>query len=172
MSGFFRMGSRRPGSLTVLIVAAMLVAACGTSKPPKGAVSVEPGAQADTPAPAKIEEKPKQPTSAEPAIDPPKPSPPEVAATPPRVDLPEPEELIGLSQRKVEDLLGAPVFRRRDPPAQLWQYSSPRCIFDLFLYRTKALPEYRVTHVEARGRTNGNIPLRECFHSLAFKQKS
>ncbi|MBT3358063.1 MAG: hypothetical protein HN403_00370 [Rhodospirillales bacterium] len=166
------MGSRRPGSLTVLIVAAMLVAACGTSKPPKGAVSVEPGAQADTPAPAKIEEKPKQPTSAEPAIDPPKPSPPEVAATPPRVDLPEPEELIGLSQRKVEDLLGAPVFRRRDPPAQLWQYSSPRCIFDLFLYRTKALPEYRVTHVEARGRTNGNIPLRECFHSLAFKQKS
>ncbi|MBL6928816.1 MAG: hypothetical protein ISR44_06550 [Rhodospirillales bacterium] len=141
----------------------------------------EPGAQeitaaqppAETPKVAP-EEKPQAqaPESPASAADLPQPDQAEIAAITPPEDLPGPEQLMGLSSVKVEGLMGIPGFRRRDPPAELWQYSSPRCIFDIFLYQTKTSPEYRVTHLEARGRTAGSIPLRECYLSLGIRKKS
>ena len=42
--------------------------------------------------------------------------------------------LIGLSAEQVEALLGAPDFRRAEPPAELWQYRGADCVLDVFLY--------------------------------------
>ncbi len=163
---------RRSIRLTAFVTVTALLGACGTSTTQVRTPVAKPASQ-----PVVSEIQPKPADAAKPQADssvtrpPPQPSPPEVAVAPPRVDLPEPEQLIGLSLGKIEGLLGTPVFRRRDPPAELWQYSSPRCFFDLFLYRTKASPEYRVTHIEARGRTIDKIPLRECFMSLDIPAK-
>lgn len=180
------MVSRRSNSLAVLVAAAALVVGCSTPKPPERAQISEPGAQEIPAAQPSIEPDPTEPpettarqdapaqapASPSSGIDLPQPNHPEIAAATPHADLPGPEKLIGLSSGKVEDLLGTPVFRRRDPPAELWQYTSPRCILDVFLYRTKASPKYLVTHLEARGRTVGKIPLRECYLSLETNQKS
>src|SRR5471032_694712 len=42
-------------------------------------------------------------------------------------------ELIGLERSEVEARLGTPALRRRDAPAEIWQYRSPLCVLDLFL---------------------------------------
>src|SRR5260221_5762501 len=47
-------------------------------------------------------------------------------------------ELIGLERGDVEARLGPPALRRRDAPAEIWQYRSPLCVLDLFLYRDGA----------------------------------
>jgi hypothetical protein len=44
------------------------------------------------------------------------------------------ESFKGLSAAQVESALGAPSFRRRDPPAEIWQYRVKSCALDLFLY--------------------------------------
>ena len=63
------------------------------------------------------------------------PSRPELASRPP---LPPGsltvERLRGLSAGQVEEVLGAPSFRRRDPPAEVWQYRTGPCTLDLFFY--------------------------------------
>lgn len=46
----------------------------------------------------------------------------------------EPAHLKGLTAVSVRDLLGPPGFRRRDAPAEIWQYRGRNCTLDLFLY--------------------------------------
>ena len=43
-------------------------------------------------------------------------------------------KLKGLTSAHLTDLLGAPSFRRRDKPAELWQYRTQECVIDFFLY--------------------------------------
>ena len=176
-----------PHRLTLFLGAVFVLGACAGAPKPAQKPAIEPGVQdqvTDTPAgpvapvakPAVNERNAKRRESEDKpsGIDLPRPKGVEVAAVPPHapIDLPGPEHLIGLSAGEVQDLMGAPVFRRRDPPAELWQYSSKRCFFDVFLFRGKAAPQYRVNHIEARGRTVSAIPLRECFLSLEKREKS
>ena len=79
-------------------------------------------------------------------------------------DLPGPEHLIGLDSDRVAALLGPPGFRRRDNPAEIWQYGDESCILDLFLY--KAGEAYRVTHVEVRGRSVAVVDRKACYLGL------
>ncbi|MSO84373.1 MAG: hypothetical protein EXR02_01955 [Rhodospirillales bacterium] len=58
--------------------------------------------------------------------------------------------LVGRDARAVADLLGEPQLKRRDPPAELWQYRAGPCILDLFLYADAAGSAARVAHVEMR----------------------
>ncbi len=75
-----------------------------------------------------------------------------------------PDRLLGLSKDQLEALLGAPGFTRRDPPAEIWQYANGTCILDVFLYA--AGNAYKVTYVEARGRSVVKVAKRECYLSL------
>jgi hypothetical protein len=73
-------------------------------------------------------------------------------------------ELIGLERGEVEARLGTPALRRRDAPAEIWQYRSPLCVLDLFLYRDGAAT--RVTSVELRPRDGRELPAALCLSSL------
>lgn len=66
----------------------------------------------------------------------------------------DPKALIGHSGREVEGWLGEPQLKRRDPPAEMWQYRAPACVVDFFLYGDKAPNDsaISVSHVEIRPR--------------------
>jgi hypothetical protein len=82
-------------------------------------------------------------------------------------DLPGPGHLVGLPPGDVESLLGAPGFRRRDPPAEVWRYAGESCRLFVFLYaRPDDASDYRVSHVEVRGASVVNVSDDACFHSL------
>lgn len=59
--------------------------------------------------------------------------------------------LRGLAARDLLAKLGDPNFRRRETPAEVWQYFGPGCVLDVFLYDEK--DAQRVAHVELRSRT-------------------
>ncbi|MCH7710063.1 MAG: hypothetical protein IH903_00340 [Proteobacteria bacterium] len=59
-----------------------------------------------------------------------------------------PRRIMGLTRAQLSDLLGKPHFRRRDVPAEIWQYRHPECILDVFLYQSG--DDYRVLHFEMR----------------------
>lgn len=79
----------------------------------------------------------------------------------------DPRHFEGLDGKEVLAALGDPNFRRRDKPAEIWQYYGPGCILDLFLYddKPRASPtstkpvegldlDGKVVHAELRGREN------------------
>ena len=62
--------------------------------------------------------------------------------------------------------MGQPRFKRRDDPAEIWQYRTDACALDFFLYRSKDDPAYRVRHVEARGRGQAPSSEKDCLVGL------
>jgi hypothetical protein len=74
------------------------------------------------------------------------------------------DELIGLERTELQARLGAPALRRRDAPAEIWQYRSSLCVLDLFLYRDG--PAVRVTNAEIRPRDGRELPAATCLSSL------
>jgi hypothetical protein len=58
--------------------------------------------------------------------------------------------LTGLGAGELMALLGEPDFRRREPPAELWQYRTADCVLDVFLYGEGG--RYRVVRSETRDR--------------------
>jgi hypothetical protein len=88
-------------------------------------------------------------------------------APPTAPELPGPTHLVGLSDESVETLLGAPTFRRRDPPAEVWRYAGEACRLFVFLYARQDDPsDYRVTHIEIRSASVVKALDNDCFHSL------
>ena len=92
-------------------------------------------------------------------------------ARPEEEPLPDVSRLIGLRADEVTALLGAPGFRRKDAPAEIWQYSDASCTLDLFLYtdKTGAAP-HSVTHIEVRRRALEAVSREECFRRV-FKAR-
>ncbi len=74
--------------------------------------------------------------------------------------------LDGLDAAKVLDLLGQPPFKRRDDPALIWQYRTPQCALDLFLYRDRKGGAYRIQHFETRNRGQATVSAKDCFSAL------
>lgn len=97
-------------------------------------------------------------------------SPATAASTPvsTRAALPQPaprfEELKGLNQTKLVDLLGDPDFRRKENPGELWQYRTADCVLDVFLYSEGK--ETKVRHVETRDRGLLKISKANCLNGL------
>ena len=79
---------------------------------------------------------------------------------------PAPSTLSGLDSGQVVELLGPPPFKRRDNPAEIWQYRAQACVLDLFLYRVGKSGPFRVRHFEARGRGKNGVSEKDCFHRL------
>jgi hypothetical protein len=63
----------------------------------------------------------------------------------------DPARFKGMNADAVVAWLGDPNFRRRDPPAEVWQYYGDSCVLDLFLY--DETDGERVAHAEVRSRT-------------------
>lgn len=61
-------------------------------------------------------------------------------------------------------LLGQPNFRRREQPAEVWQYYGQGCVLDLFLYDEQG--GQRVTHAELRSRDFNDDPDPDCLPQL------
>ncbi len=138
----FRLRAR--DAATLLVVAAL--AGCGTATPAGEATPAEP------PPPLAA---PVEPVATVAAIPPP------AAAAYPR-----PETLNGLDADKLAGLLGAPRFKRRDDPAEIWQYRNDACSLDVFLYRAGKDGAFRVRYFETRGRDKKPVDQNDCFASL------
>jgi hypothetical protein len=78
-------------------------------------------------------------------------------------------ELVGLDSTAIERRLGSPALRRRDAPAELWQYRSPLCVMDLFLYSEGG--NFRVTHVELHSRSVEQVQAPSCLASFSAPAK-
>ncbi len=85
--------------------------------------------------------------------------------------MPEPGAVMGLSAGGVTALLGPPDYRRRDRPAEIWQYRNAACVLDLFLYSAEGAPA-KVNHMDFRrlgtDRDKAGLSDRECFRSFLF----
>ncbi|MBI3113598.1 MAG: hypothetical protein HYZ04_03675 [Rhodospirillales bacterium] len=79
---------------------------------------------------------------------------------------PEPASLAGLDEGQLSGLLGQPRFKRRDDPAQIWQYRNDACALDVFLYKTGKDGPFTVLHFETRGRDKKPVDQKDCFVSL------
>lgn len=89
----------------------------------------------------------------------------ETAMLPPRTGPLTPETLKGLTAAQVENELGRPSFRRRDPPAEIWQYRVRACTLDLFLYDEGG--DRVVTHFAVRNPAAGTeISPRSCLDDV------
>jgi len=77
----------------------------------------------------------------------------------------DPGRFKGLVGGEVTLALGEPKFRRREPPAEIWQYFGEACVLDLFLYG-EPNNELRVTYVELRSRIPGQAAEPACLSPL------
>lgn len=140
----------RNGSL--LLCTALAVSACQTigTAPPQ---SSRPAPAAD-PAPA--------PQAAAPLA--PKPAPQVTLRRPEPPINDDPRQLIGLDRSGVAALLGDPALIRREEPAEIWQYVTAECVFDVVLYA--AGQRYAVSYLEARDETAAVQEPRPCLNKL------
>ncbi|MBT7569071.1 MAG: hypothetical protein HN632_03915 [Rhodospirillaceae bacterium] len=74
------------------------------------------------------------------------------------------DRLLGLDNDDLSDLLGAPSLEREEPPATIWQYRTPACVVDVFLYSDGG--ENQVDHVEVRGRETDEVDEPKCFAAI------
>ncbi len=91
-----------------------------------------------------------------------------VLPPPPAGPVDEPARLKGLSGAQVVQVLGIPGFRRRDNPAEIWQYRARACTLDLFLYDGEGGP--RVAHFAVR--SPSGLSDRDCFDEVLGKDKA
>jgi hypothetical protein len=159
--------SRPLRAAPLLAIVALTAAACAdTGKPAStyrniGVEGSRPAgsiAGAPTPRPADTAALPAAPAAPVPAIPLAKPA-PGVPAIDPK-SLPTPQRMVGMTPDELTRLLGEPGFKRRDDPAEIWQYRGERCFLDVFLYRDKGRTE--VSYVDVRGTTVVKVPGEEC----------
>lgn len=98
---------------------------------------------------------------------------PEASASLPAVPEPipvddDPDKLIGLSGPALSQRLGEPELVRREAPAEIWQYRTSDCVFDLFLYEKNG--QRQVTYLEARDTQAQIVPVRPCLNQLLRAQ--
>ncbi len=140
----------------VVGVLGLALAACET--PPPASPEAEAAPAVAPPAAAR------EPAAA------PEPAPPETAALPPEPEIDDdPARLLGLDEVGLAKLLGQPDLKRREPPAEIWQYRGGSCVFDVFLYAqagAAAANGPRVTYLEARDGAARRIAARACLNEL------
>ena len=169
---------KRTGAAIGAAVLVWGLAACGLA-PPAGVPATTPAETTDVEAApsetassvvAPSEAAPSEAASHHPPLPPlalaaPAPGP---RPAPPIEDLPGPDRLIGLSSDAVTAVLGAPEFRRREAPAEMWRYRGKTCFLDFFLYRDGAA--LRVAHVEARGHDVAVVGEKACYLGLLVER--
>ena len=84
---------------------------------------------------------------------------------------PPPRRLVGLGAGELVGVFGAPTLKRRDPPAEVWQYVGSSCVLHIFLYADSAGVGTAVAHVEALDRGGEPKSSRVCAQRLAAKAR-
>jgi len=83
-----------------------------------------------------------------------------------------PDGLKGLTALEITAMLGTPTLKRRDQPAEIWQYLGQTCVLDVFLYDEG--PLQRVTHAQVRNpQYKGQSPLapEDCMKELSVRTR-
>ncbi len=83
---------------------------------------------------------------------------PEPPPNPPPRPVPDLQTLVGMNRDGLSGLLGKPTLWRREPPAEVWQYSAAKCVLHVFLYSDAAAGGYLVSHVDVIRRQRRAIP--------------
>jgi hypothetical protein len=94
------------------------------------------------------------------------PSPPPVVATKPREML-EPSVLVGRTDAEIKRAFGDPNLRRKDSPAEVWQYLAQQCALHLFFYPGKSGEALIVRHIAINGRSVdsfSDLDRKQCFN--------
>lgn len=136
-----------PRSSLILLLAAVTLGACQTTgSKPQTTAAPEPAAPAGE---AKL--------IPEPA--------PQEAALPPEPPInDDPGQLLGLDRSGLSALLGDPALIRREDPAEIWQYVTAGCVFDVVLYANGS--GYAVSYSEARDASAAVQAPRPCLNRL------
>jgi hypothetical protein len=137
-------------SACALGLAALALSACQTGRPTAPVTTVSPNT-APASAPAST------PLAAAPA--------PQAAARPlqPAVN-DDPDRLMGLDRDGLAAVLGSPSLIRREAPAEIWQYVTSGCVFEVVLYERDQ--RYAVSYLEARDGTALRQEPRPCLNQL------
>jgi hypothetical protein len=134
-------------SAAALLAAALAVSACQTARTPAPQTGAA-GSPAAEPTPAR-------PVTPAPQVT-------RRAPGPPITD--DPDQLLGLDRNGVAALLGEPALVRREAPAEIWQYVTGDCVFDVVLYA--AGQRYAVSYLEARDAAAAVQAPRPCLNKL------
>lgn len=85
------------------------------------------------------------------------------AAIAPKLPIPPPSQLLGMTPVNVTNLLGQPELVRFEPPAQVWLYRNESCVFHVYLYTTSGSAGYSVNHIAAVSLRGQTVPIDSCF---------
>ena len=86
---------------------------------------------------------------------------------PPVVQVPEEQNsLSGLTAQELVGRYGAPALQIREGSSLKLQFRGPRCVMDAYLYPSGGSGTLKVTHVDTRLPTGGDIDQAACIFSL------
>lgn len=156
-----------------MLAVAFLAASCTPTTPspdgpPEATTGIAPQQQ---PSSAHTENTLSAPPTADKSIDAPSETRPQTATRPPPEPINAPHRLAGFSGEALGELLGPPLFKRHDAPAEVWQYGGADCLLDVFLYRDENAGDLTVAHSEARTRDGTGMERRNCLTSLIKKRR-
>lgn len=162
-------------SFAPVLVLPALLAACTAAPPPQGmkdvsqkaasgqppssdagGISETPGASAEQPEPAQLEQ----------AVSPPDSKPAEQSAAPTAKTLPS---LMGLEDGRIIALLGKPDLQWPEGRVAIWQYDDGRCV--LRLYMAEKDGSRRLSYMQAHWPDRGSGTPRQCAENL-FARKN
>ena len=82
----------------------------------------------------------------------------------------DPNKLIGMTTDKISYLMGHPNLRRVETPAEVWQYSSKDCVFDVVFYEKEDNKNILLTeYFEARDRSANYFNASKCLEDIIKK---
>lgn len=86
---------------------------------------------------------------------------------PPVVEVPEEQNsLSGLTAQELVGRYGAPALQIREGNSLKLQFRGPRCVMDAYLYPSGNSGTLKVTHVDTRLPSGGDIDQAACIFSL------
>jgi hypothetical protein len=147
------------GRLSAALVLGVLLAACAGPPPPTGAVRVDGASLSQPMQPAAAA--PKDPAVA--AL--PGPAPPLTPPPPARSDV-QPAALVNRPGSTVQELLGPPDLRRREPPAEVWQYTGDSCVLDITFYASTDGGAAVAAYLESRALDGAKMEPAACLGHL------
>ena len=93
-------------------------------------------------------------------------NPPAVAAIKPRIML-EPTVVVGKTDAEIQKAFGDPNMKRKDSPAEVWQYLTSACALHLYFYPGNAGEGLTVRYIAINGRSIASfsdLDRKQCFN--------
>ena len=94
---------------------------------------------------------------------------PQETPAPAPTPVPQPEEtssLVGLTPQELVGRFGVPALQIREGSSLKLQFRGPRCVMDTYLYPSGGSGALKVTHVDTRLPSGGDIDQAACVFAL------